>query len=393
MSQNKTTADIIVIGGGVIGCSTAYNLAKQGAKNVVLLERNAVCSGGTGRSCAIVRTHYSIPVNMHHAVESLKIFENFDKIVGGDAGFQRTGYLALGPAEYLKPMQAVFRAQNEYGIDTTVLQAGQARELHPLLQLDDVDVIGYDTMAGYCDPHLTTTSYARRAQELGVAIHSDTPVTGLELAGDLKVVHTPQGSFESPRLALIAGPWTNSIGQMIDVTLPYVISRHKVITLKLKRPYQPNWPIVKDLTTPDKIYIRPETGDLALVGTGDHGEPIDDADALADQVDLDHVERINSLMAHRMPAFTDAAYVSGWTGPYDITPDYNPVVGPVDGVEGLFVAVGFSGHGFKLAPTIGEALAQTMLGLPARVPIDDYALDRFDQGQSLHGAYGAGSIA
>lgn len=390
---NNHSADIIIIGGGLFGCSTAYNLAKHGAKNVVVLERKAVCSGGTAKSCAIVRTHYSIETNLIHAVESLKIFANFADIIGGEAGFRRTGYLILGPEAHREPMLAVFRSQNEHGIDTEVLTPAEATEIHPLLQFDDVGVIGYDTQTGYADPHLTTTAYAQRARDLGVTIHTDTPVTGLHLNGSLKTVTTPAGNFESPVVILTAGPWTHALGRMIGVEFPYEVSRHKVITLKIDQPYQARWPIVKDLTTPDKIYFRPETGGMVLVGTGDHGDPIEDPDSLTDRVEVDHIDRIGTLIANRMPAFAGARCAAGWTGPYDITPDWNPLVGPVPEAEGLFVAVGFSGHGFKLAPTISEALAQTVLGLEPRIPIEDYSMSRFDAGKALHGAYGIGSIS
>jgi glycine/D-amino acid oxidase-like deaminating enzyme len=226
-----------------------------------------------------------------------------------------------------------------------------------------------------------------------VTIHTDTPVTGLRFNGSVKTVQTPHGDFESPVVILVAGPWTNSLSQRVGLQFPYVISRHKVITLKIDQPYQSHWPIVKDLTTPDKIYFRPETGGVVLVGTGDHGDPIEDADTLTDKVDIEHVARIDRLISNRMPAFAEAEFAAGWTGPYDITPDWNPLVGSVPGYEGLYVGVGFSGHGFKLAPTIGEALAQTVLGQQPRLPIDIYALTRFDEGRVLHGAYGIGSIS
>lgn len=393
MSDHQT-ADIVVIGGGVIGCSTAYNLAKQGAKNVVVLERNHICSGGTAKSCAICRTHYSIPSNRLHAVESLKIFENFQEVVGGEAGFRRTGYLIVGPESYRAPMLEVFQAQNALGIDTAVLTAEEAHKIHPLLQFSDAGVIGYDTRAGYCDPHLTTTTYVNRAKALGVQVRTDTPVIGLKETNGLKYVQTPDGTIEAPIVVLIAGPWTNTIAQWVGVKFPYEVSRHKVITLKINQPYDLDWPTVKDLTTPTKIYFRPETGGVVLVGTGDHGDPIEEADTLRDdQVDLGHVDRIMGLIAHRMPSFDDAQYTAGWTGPYDITPDWNPIIGAVPGHEGLFVGVGFSGHGFKMAPTVGESLAQTILDQPVRVSIDDYSPTRFEQGKLLFGAYGIGSIS
>ena len=386
-------ADILIIGGGVIGCSTAYNLARRGAGRVALLERGDICSGGTAKSCAIVRTHYSIETNLNHAVESLKIFRNFGEIVGGDAGWQRTGYLILGPEAHRAPMLEVFARQNARGIDTRVLSPEEAAEMHPLLYYGDAEVIGYDSQAGYADPYLTTTSYANRAKALGVAIHTSTVVTGLRHTPDLTTVETNHGDFTAPQVVLAAGPWTNGLAADLGLSFPYEISRHKVITLKIGRPYEKTWPIVKDLTTPDKIYFRPDTGGVVLIGTGDHGDPIDDADALTDAIDDAHLERIGNLIAHRMPPFGDAQYVAGWTGPYDIAADWNPIVGPVPGYDGLFVAVGFSGHGFKLAPTIGEALAQTILGHDVRVPIADYGLDRFAAGHALHGAYGIGSIS
>lgn len=389
-----STADIVVIGGGVIGASTAFNLARQGAKNVVMLERRAVCSGGTARSCAICRTHYSVPSNRVHAVESLKIFENFREIVGGEAGFHRTGYLILGPEAHRAPMLEVFQAQNELGIDTAVLTPAETRRIHPLLNLDDVEVIGYDTRAGYCDPRLTTSSYVRRAQDLGVRVQTHTPVLGLNTSGRLRQVQTPSGLIETPVVVLVAGPWTNAIAQGIGVRFPCEISRHKVITLRAAQPYDLDWPTVKDLTDPNKIYFRSETGGVVLVGTGDHGDPIEDADALSDdQVDTAHVERIGALVAHRMPAFADAQYTAGWIGPYDITPDWNPLIGAVSGHEGLYLAAGFSGHGFKMAPTVGESLAQTILGQPVRVSIDAYSPTRFAEGKVLRGAYGVGSIS
>lgn len=387
------TAGIIIIGGGLYGSSIAYNLAKDGAKNVVVLERNGICSGGTAKSCAIVRTHYSIEANLIHAVESLKIFANFNEIIGGDCGWRQTGYVILGPEAHREPMLAVFGRQNAYGIDTEELTPAQLKAIHPLLQVEDVGVIGYDTQTGYADPYLTTTAYAQRAKELGVTIQTDTPVTGLQLNGGGAKVETPQGTFVAPTVILAAGPWTHALGHMIGVQFPFEVSRHKVITLKIKQPYRPEWPIVKDLTTADKIYFRPETGGVVLVGTGDHGDPIVDPDALTGTVDYDHIHRIDRLISHRMPAFDEAECTAGWTGPYDITPDWNPLLGQVPGYDGLYVAAGFSGHGFKLAPTLSEALAQTVLGQTPRLSIEMYNMDRFSRGAALHGAYGIGSIS
>ena len=277
--------------------------------------------------------------------------------------------------------------------DTRVIDAEEAKALHPLLQLDDVEVIGYDTRTGYCDPYLATTAFAKRARDLGVEIRTGVQVQDLAADGIVKSVTTDSETFETPHLILASGGWTANLASTLGVEVPLELSRHKVITLRTTDDYLRTWPIIKDLTTEDKIYFRPDSGGVVLIGTGDHGDPIENPDLLTDDVDSDHIERIGSLMKNRMPVFADADYVNGWTGPYDITPDWNPIVGKVPGPEGVFIAVGFSGHGFKLAPTMGESLASLVLGKTPRLAIDMYSFSRFQEGSPLHGAYGIGSIS
>ena len=392
MKQNNT-ADIVIIGGGIIGCSIAYNLANQGAKNVVVLEKGELCSGGTAKSCAITRSHYSIEANVHHAVESVKIFENFDDMVGGDPRFTCTGQLVLGQEKHRPVMERVFCTQNKYGSETQTLTPAEAAKLHPLLQFEDVDVIGFESRSGYCDPYLTTIAYAKRAKDLGVKFFTGTPVTGIRINGVNKTIETRRSDFECSTLILAAGPWTHNLGKMLGIKFPYEISKHKVLTLKIDIPYEKDWPIVKDLLTPEKIYFRPDAGGVVLVGTGDQGVPVNNVEEITNDVEMEHIERIGKLMANRMPAFAEAKLVRSWTGPYDIPPDWNPIIGPVPKLEGVRVAAGFSGHGFKLAPTVGESLAQQILGTNPRVPIDMYDMTRFETGKTLNGAYGIGTFA
>jgi glycine/D-amino acid oxidase-like deaminating enzyme len=291
-------------------------------------------------------------------------------------------------------MQAVFALQNEHGIDTATLTPAEAQDIHPLLQFEDAGVIGYDSMAGYADPYLTTSAYARRARDLGVSIRTDVEVRQITVEGSGFRIETSAGSFSAGQVLIAAGPWTGQLASTLGASLPYEISQHKVITLKIEQDYDLNWPIVKDLTTPDKIYFRPEVGGVVLVGTGDHGEPIERPEmGFGNSVDRSHIDRIAPLVANRMPRFSDARYIAGWTGPYDITPDWNPILDELPESPGVFVAVGFSGHGFKLAPTLGEGLARRILDLPSRIPIEPYGLSRFALGQALSGAYGIGSIS
>ena len=391
--DRKINADYIIIGGGIFGCSTAYNLANHGAKNIIVLEMGGICSGGTSKSCAISRSHYTIESNVQHAVESLKVFENFEEIIGGDAGFVSTGQIVLGPENFRKVMESVFHTQNKYGSETQTLTKEEARILHPLLKLDDVDVIGFELHSGYCDPYLTTTAYSKRAKDLGVKFYTDTKVTAISEIGIIKNLKTTKGNFESPNLIFAAGPWTRGLGEMIGINFPFEISKHKVLSLKIDKPYKKNWPIVKDLLTPEKIYFRADSGGLVLVGTGDKGDSVSNLDEITDDVEMEHVERIVKRMSHRMPVFENAKLVRSWTGMYDIPPDWNPIIGAVPNNEGIYVAVGFSGHGFKLAPTMGEALALQILGQEPQIPIEMYGMSRFESGKTLNGAYGIGTFA
>ena len=390
--------DAIVIGGGVVGASTAFHLKKLGAGRVLLLERNQIATGGTAKSCAICRSHYSIPTNTALAVKSHDVFRNFPDYVGvSDAasGWEQSGYIIVageGPNAALIAQN--LKMQAGVGAETYEISKGEARELHPWLNLDDVTVVGYEPNSGYADPYMTTMGFIAGARKLGVEILTKTPVVGFLKEGNrITGVRTGKGDFAAGTVLAAIGPWTDLVADWAGVHLPLEVSKHIVLTFKASEPYERTLPIVKDMTAENKMYFRPASGGVVLVGTGDHGEPLRQADDLGAEVGDDFVLLQGGQIAHRMPAFADAKFVDSWTGPYDIPPDRNPVLGAVDGVEGLHIAYGFSGHGFKLSPMVGKVLAQNVLGQATDIDIRSYRLGRFREGELLTGTYGIGSIS
>jgi glycine/D-amino acid oxidase-like deaminating enzyme len=389
--------DAIVVGGGVVGASAAFHLKQLGAERVALIERGQICTGGTAKSCAICRSHYSIPTNTEFAVKSHDVFRNFPDYVGvADAasGWVESGYLILADDRHAGGIRDNLGMQAGVGAETYEISKADALELHPRLNLDDVTAVGYEPSSGYADPYLTTTGFIAGARALGVDVMTETPVTGLLRSGDrVTGVRTAKGEISAGTTLFAVGPWSGALADWLGIHLPLAVSKHIVLTFQSGAPYEAALPIVKDMTVENKMYFRPASGGVVLVGTGDHGEPLDDADALNESVTDDFVLLMGGQIANRMPEFATGELVDSWAGPYDIPPDWNPVLGPVDGIDGLHIAYGFSGHGFKLSPVLGRVLAQNVLGLPTDVDIGGYRLGRFAEGALLTGTYGIGSIS
>ena len=389
--------DVVVVGSGVVGASTAFHLNKLGKVRVALVERGQVCTGGTARSCAIVRSHYSVRSNTELTLKSLEMFSNFKDAVEddeADCAFVNSGYIIVAGEGNAESLGSNLDMQAGVGAETFVVDKAEALRLHPLLNLDDVALVGYEPRSGYADPYLTTTGFINAARKQGVTVKTDCALTGLIVEGGaVKGVKTAGGDIHAGTVITAVGPWTSLVAREVGVEMPLEVSRHIVLTLRAKEPYERALPIVKDLTVANKMYFRPATGGVVLVGTGDHGDPVDSPDGMDENIPTDFVLFQGGQIANRMPSFTDAALADSWIGPYDITPDWNPVLGPVPGVDGLHIAYGFSGHGFKLAPAIGKCLAQGALGLEQDVSLAPYRLGRFADGEPLYGAYGIGSIS
>jgi glycine/D-amino acid oxidase-like deaminating enzyme len=392
------TFDVVVVGAGVVGASAAFHLAKLGGARVCVVDRGPVCGGGTAKSCAIVRSHYSIATNTQFTLASLEMFASFQEYLGDgevDSGFVNSGYLIVaGEGEVAGRLKANLDMQAGVGAETFEIDKAEAKRLHPDIKLDDVALIGYEPKSGYADPYLTTSGFITAARRLGVELRTECEALEvLTEAGRVTGLRTSQGDIQAGQVLLAVGPWTRGLAEGLIPDLPLEVSRHVVLTFRGAAPYEKATPIVKDLTTANKMYFRPASGGVVLVGTGDHGDPVASPDHMDENTPEDLVLLQGGQLARRVDGFAEAELTASWIGPYDITPDWNPVLGPVEAVPGLSIAYGFSGHGFKLAPAVGKALAQSMLGQATVVPLEGYRLGRFAEDELLRGAYGIGSIS
>ena len=380
----QNTADIVIIGGGVMGCSILYHLARRGAANPLLLERGVLGGGSTGRSQAICRMHYSNPITAALAWDSLQVYANFADRVGGSAGFVKTGYLVTVEEIDRPGLELNIAMQQELGINTALISADDLRELAPMLQAYPGEGWAWEPDSGYADPYLVTTSYAAQAIANGAEIARRTPATGIEIVnGRVQAVLTDQGRVATPTAIIAAGPWANHLMAGTGIALPLSPVRHQV-ALATRSPEQlPTHPIVGDIA--QSFSFRPESPTLTMLGFGEDYVELDNYDQGIDQATA--ADAMTKL-TRRMPAMADSYLRGGWSGLFTVTPDWHPILDQVPGIDGLFCAVGFSGHGFKLAPAIGQAMAELALeGQATSADLTPLRFNRFAEGDLLNSRY------
>lgn len=396
------SADIVVIGAGVVGCSVAWHLASllppAQAARVQVLEREQIGSGTSAHSSGILRTHYSVRENVALAQRSWPVFERFAEVLDdaeASAGLVRCGYLIVAPAgDRAAALADALAAQRTHGIEVHTLTAAEAQQRLPIGRFDDAALIGYEPQAGFADAYLTATGFARAARRRGVKFLEGVAARGLRVqAGRVLGVETDAGFMAAGMVVSAQNIWACELQRWAGITVPLVAERHRVLALAGPAPYTPRMPVFKDLASPGMLYARSYGGTQMLVSEGTAGERLAAPDTAQGDVSLDFVGEVGAQVAARFPGWQEAGLASSWTGVYDVTPDWNPVLGPVPGLQGLVVGFGFSGHGFKLSPAVGRVLAQAALGLPTDVSLAPYALTRFEAGRPLVGRYGAGAVS
>ena len=372
------TADVVVIGGGVIGCSLAYHLARAGARRVVVLERRTLASGGTGRSVGIVRQLYPTPEATRMVVRSLETFRRFGEVVGGHSGYVACGVLIGVAAEARERLERIVAGQRDLGVRAEIVDSGALQRLEPRIDRETTGVVLWEPDSGYGDPTAVTLGYADAARRLGVTIEQGAEVIGVARAGDrVGGVSLASGdTLEAPVVVNAAGLWSPAVARLAGIGLPIVVGRHPVFVVERAPDFGPAHLVYLDLA--GGVYVRPETGNLTLTGslTDDEAEHPMDPESLGAEVSLDEAVPVLERTGRALPRLTDAAYRRGWAGAFDITPDWMPILDESP-LAGFWIAAGMSGHGFKLAPAVGEMLAAAIMGEMPPVSLAPFRLDRF----------------
>ena len=384
------TADVVIIGGGITGTSAAFQLAQRGLK-VALAEKRFLAAGSTGKSSAIIRQHYSNEVTARMALYSLRVWQNFAEAVGGDAGFVTTGFVVLVDEKDRVGLLENIAMQQKIGVNTRFVPSDELPELEPGITETRGIVGAYEPEGGYADPASAATSFAQAAQRQGAAIYQDTPVTGVIMNGGRVIgVQTPQGEIHAAAVVNCANAWAPNIGKMVGVDLPVEASRHQVATFQRPRSHAQ-----MHLTGADFVhqtYYRPEGSLLTLVGSieASEAEHKIDPDHYNESADYEFIEDAAQRIRNRYPYMEQALSKGGWSGIYGVTPDWHPIIDEVPRGSGFFVAAGFSGHGFKLGPSVGVMVADLVTHASAPTSGLERSLfryARFAENQPVRGKY------
>jgi sarcosine oxidase, subunit beta len=388
------TADVLIIGGGVMGASIAYQLAMQHAGRIVLLERQALGNGTTGRSGAIVRQHYSNEFTIRMAKASLEVFQHFDDRVGGDCGFITTGMLVMVDEQGAEALRANVAMQQDQGVNTKLINAEEISQVAAEYNGEGVALACYEPDTGVADPMATTHCFAKRARDYGATIREGVAVTRiLTRNGRVTGVQTSQGDVHAAIVVLASNVWSVALAQAIGIALPIMATRHPMIALRRPHDFggrQGLHAVGLDLTR--HIYLRPDLGGVTLVGSTEDVLVASDPDNYAQGLTEEEIAHFRRMAGRSIPALARAVPRGGWAGIYDDTPDYHPILDRLAAYEGLYCAVGFSGHGFKLSPFVGQWMAQLILTGKKPDDMKPLAYGRFAGGKEIHPRYASGVL-
>jgi sarcosine oxidase, subunit beta len=373
----KSRYRVVIIGGGVIGTATAFYLAKHGISNVAVLEKDYLSSGSTGRCGGGIRQQWSERMNVRLAIRSVEHFKRFDSEVGFDIEYNQGGYLLLACTdEEVLSFEKNTSMQQEEGLDVELLSREETARIFPFMNLTDVKAAAYCPSDGHANPHLTTFAYARAAQRMGadILIHTSAKRILTE-NGRITGILTDRGEIEAEVVVNAAGGYSHEVGRMAGIDLPTESYKHQIFVTEPLEHFMD--PLV--ISFEKNFYIRQTKSGNFIMGQGDKAE--------LPGHDITPTWRFLREMTGKMPGFfpflSDIRILRHWAGLYNMSPDALPIIDRSCEIEDFYCAIGFSGHGFMLAPAVGEAIAEWIAyGEPRSVDISYLSMDRFEQGYS-----------
>ncbi|MBI3652423.1 MAG: FAD-binding oxidoreductase [Acidobacteria bacterium] len=377
------TAEVVIIGGGIVGSSVAYHLAEAGCTDVLIVEREEQQGmGSTGKSAGGVRAQFATPINIQMSLYSLKVFAQFAELTGGHtADYRAHGYLFIATTpRHLDSLRANRRIQNQYGVNNVeAISRETILEMVPQLYGEDILGGNFCPTDGFVDPNSVMSGFAARARELGVKTWLNTQVTGIEVeSGRIKTVQTSRGTIATRQVVNAAGAWAQAIGRMVGVEIPVTPWRRQIVNTQ---PFDvlPNpLPMVIDMS--NGFHFRRDGSGILMAWP----DP-DDQPQFTTRFDPDFIEEILIRAVKRVPCLVDAEVNPRrcWAGLYEVSPDHHAIIGVVPGVEGLVLVNGFSGHGVMHSPAAGRLAAEFVLGKERFLDASPLSLTRFAEGKLL----------
>jgi sarcosine oxidase subunit beta len=370
-------ADIVIIGGGVVGCSIAYNLAKLGAKNIILLEKNTLSSGATGRCGAGIRQQFGTKMNCILARESIKIFENLSQELEYDIELNQGGYLILAYTEKeVNQFKKNVALEQSLNIKARFITVEEAKEIVPPLNTADILAATFCPTDGHANPFKTNFAYAEAAERLGVKIYTFTEVKEIETENHkIVAVNTDKGKVLTPIVVNAAGGYSGIIGKMVGVDIPVYSQRHQIL---ITEPVDPLFrPMLMSFSR--NFYCQQTPHGSIIMGLGDPNERKDGDIGSSWQFAQEMAQKMTAVL----PLLKEVSMIRQWAGLYNMSPDAQPILGEHPQIEGFYMAIGFSGHGFMLAPITSKLIAELILKRKTSLPIDKLEIGRFERGELI----------
>jgi sarcosine oxidase subunit beta len=372
----------VILGAGVMGASIAFQLARRKAGRIVVLDKDHVASGGSSRSSALVRMHYSFAPEVQMALVSLKVFQHWGEIVGEAGEFRKTGFVRIVHPNETERLKQNVAMQRELGANVELIDRRQLQELEPDWAVDEVDLAAYEPDSGYGDGNVVANDFLNRARDLGATYLSKARATSFLIEGEsIRGVETEGGTIRASAVIAATGPWTRPLMQHVGFDPPIETEYHQVAILKNAPSMRSGGSACIDSVT--ATYFRSDGSDKFLIGDFYGKRPVD-PDNFPQRASEAELEEMIERASRRVPKIESAEVMRGVTGVYDMTPDARPLLGEVPGVGGLYICAGFSGMGFKISPAIGLVMSELILdGSPTTVDISAFRPTRFAEGKPI----------